>query len=78
MTTLYTRIAELVTNDPRLGDGSPLGVLTDVSVGTINELMVFTQPAHLQKKEGRELTAEERDGIRGAFLRSRLSPPGSS
>ncbi|WP_099024925.1 imidazolonepropionase [Mycolicibacterium palauense] len=31
MTTLYTRIAELVTNDPRLGDGSPLGVLTDAA-----------------------------------------------
>jgi len=29
MTTLYTGIGELVTNDPGLGDGSPLGVVTD-------------------------------------------------
>ena len=30
--TLVTGVAELVTNDPGLGDGSPLGVLTDAAL----------------------------------------------
>jgi imidazolonepropionase len=29
MTTLYTGIGELVTNDPTAGDGSPLGIVSD-------------------------------------------------
>ncbi len=32
MSTVYTNIAELVTNDPTLGDGSPLGLLTDAAL----------------------------------------------
>ncbi len=58
--------------------GVQLGILTDVSVETVNKLMVFTQPAHIQKQEGRELSAQERDSIRAAHLRARLSGPSSS
>lgn len=32
MTTLYTDIGELVTNDPRQGDGSPLGIIADAAL----------------------------------------------
>ncbi len=32
MTVLYTDIGELVTNDPTLGDGSPLGVIHDAAM----------------------------------------------
>ncbi len=32
MSTVYTNIGELVTNDPTLGDGSPLGLLTDAAL----------------------------------------------
>lgn len=32
MSTLYTNIGELVTNDPMLGDQSPLGILTDAAL----------------------------------------------
>jgi imidazolonepropionase len=32
MSTVYTNIAELVTNDPTVGDGSPLGLLTDAAL----------------------------------------------
>ena len=31
MTTVYTGIDELVTNDPALGDGSPLGIVADAA-----------------------------------------------
>ena len=53
--------------------GVQLGVLTGVPLKTVNELMVFTQPAHLQKKEGRDLSPAERDAARGAYLRARLA-----
>ncbi|MDT5181276.1 MAG: imidazolonepropionase, partial [Mycobacterium sp.] len=29
MSTLYSGIGELVTNDPGVGDGSPLGIVSD-------------------------------------------------
>jgi formiminoglutamate deiminase len=32
MSTLYTNIDELVTNDATLGDGSPLGIVTDAAI----------------------------------------------
>lgn len=32
MTVLYTNIGELVTNDAALGDGSPLGIITDAAI----------------------------------------------
>jgi protein arginine kinase len=52
--------------------GVHMGLVGKIEPGTVNELILFTQPAHLQKKEGRELEAEERDFARGAYLRSRL------
>jgi imidazolonepropionase len=32
MSLLYTNIGELVTNDPSVGDGSPLGIITDAAM----------------------------------------------
>jgi imidazolonepropionase len=32
MSLLYTNIGELVTNDPSVGDGSPLGIITDAAL----------------------------------------------
>ena len=53
--------------------GVLLGLVKDLPLEVVNELMVFTQPAHIQKREGRELDAEERDTTRGAYLRARLA-----
>ena len=39
---------------------------------TVNELFIFSQPAHLQKLEGKALTAKERDTKRAQLIRSRL------
>ncbi len=41
-------------------------------LGTINELFIVTQPAHLQKLAGKELKPEERDVFRADLIRSRL------
>ena len=39
----------------------------------INELLVLTQPAHLQRYYGGELTPEERNVYRAQFVRERLA-----
>jgi protein arginine kinase len=53
-----------------------LGVLTQALPGiearTVNELVLLTQPAHLQKHVGRELGQDERRTARAAMLRQRL------
>lgn len=43
-----------------------------VDLGTINELFIVTQPAHLQKLAGRELKPEERDVVRADLIRSKF------
>ena len=47
--------------------------LIGLDLGTINELFIVTQPAHLQKLAGRELKPEERDIFRADLIRSRLA-----
>lgn len=44
MTTLYTGIGELVTNDPRQGDGSVLGVLADGAVVVEDDRVAWIGP----------------------------------
>ncbi len=39
---------------------------------TVNELLIFSQPAHLQKLEGERLSAQERDMKRATLIRQRL------
>lgn len=46
--------------------------LVALDLGTINELFIVTQPAHLQKLAGKELKPEERDIFRADLIRSRL------
>ncbi len=72
------RHARVVTSEEALAllsalrMGVLLGLHKDLPLDLVNELMVFTQPAHIQKREGRALDAEERDAFRGAYLRTRL------
>jgi len=40
---------------------------------TVNELFLFSQPAHLQKLEGKALGARERDAKRAQLIRDRLA-----
>ena len=57
--------------------GVNLGIIPDIQIRTVNELFIFTQPAHLQKLERTELTSPERDITRATFIRNRLINPTS-
>ena len=43
-------------------------------IRTINELFLLTQPAHLQKLQGRKLEGDVRRAARADFIRSKLNP----
>lgn len=53
--------------------GVDMGLIKDVSHHVVNELLMLTQPAHLQKIEGRKISSEERDIMRGNLIREKLS-----
>ncbi len=53
--------------------GVNLGVIEGIDLKLVNDLFILSQPAHLQKLEGRPLAPAERDEVRAAFLRKRLA-----
>lgn len=53
--------------------GINLGLINDIPLTTINELMIITQPAHLQMAVNRELDIKMRDMMRAQLIRERLS-----
>jgi imidazolonepropionase len=55
MTLLLRGIAELVTNDPSLGDGSPLGVLTDAALLVVDGRVAWVGPASIAPAADRML-----------------------
>lgn len=57
--------------------GIHLGLLDDLSIPTVNELFLNTQPAHLQKLTGSALDSEERNAARAKYLRNRLRATGA-
>ena len=56
--------------------GVNLGLLDKIPIQAVNELFLLTQPAHLQKVQGRELETPERDQLRADFIRKRLTSTG--
>lgn len=52
--------------------GLSLGLIDKIQFKEINELMLMSQPAHLQRYVGREMDNNERDMARAAFVRERL------
>ena len=52
--------------------GIDLGIVNNIGMEAVNDLFIFTQPAHLQKIEGKLLTAQERDAKRAALIREKL------
>ncbi len=71
--------ARLLTSEEVVGLGSAvrlgvvMGILNGLSFGTLNELLVAAQPAHLQFLCGREMAPEERDKVRADLVRQRLA-----
>jgi protein arginine kinase len=53
--------------------GALTGVLQGVDVRRVNQLVLLTQPAHLQQALGQTLGQEERRSARASVLRERLS-----
>src|SRR5262249_13199136 len=56
--------------------GINLGLLEEITIPTVNELFIHTQPAHLQKLMGAPLDGEERNSARARYLRTRLREGG--
>ena len=52
--------------------GVDLGVVKNMDRRTVNELLILTQPAHLQKLEGKVLSSSERDIKRAELIREKL------
>ncbi len=57
--------------------GINLRLVDDLTIPTINELFIHTQPAHLQKLMGAALDGEERNAARARYLRTRLREAGA-
>ncbi len=53
--------------------GIALGIIKDLPVRTLNELMARLQPAHLQIHHGKEMEPTQRDLLRAQIVRERLS-----
>ncbi len=49
-------------------------ILTGIDYSLLNELLLCTRRAHLQKMVGRRMSAEDRDVARAALIRERLWP----
>jgi protein arginine kinase len=52
--------------------GVSLKLIDKITLHQINELLIITQPAHLQKHYGKEMENEERDMVRAELVRDRL------
>jgi protein arginine kinase len=52
--------------------GVHLGRVKDIDLRTVNELFLLTQPAHLQKIQGRKLEGDVRRAARADYIRQRL------
>ncbi|HVJ83816.1 MAG TPA: protein arginine kinase [Planctomycetia bacterium] len=52
--------------------GITLNLIDELKLETVNDLFIHTQPAHLQKLEGKELEKEKRNVARASYLRKRL------
>jgi protein arginine kinase len=74
------RYARRVSSDESLNllSAVRLGVSTklfgDIKIGDLNELLVLTQPGHLQALRGEETRSEDRDVLRAKLLRDRFKP----
>jgi len=53
--------------------GIDLGLIKDVTSRLLNELLILTRPAHIQKQEKRDMDTSERDMIRANFVRKKLN-----
>jgi len=72
--SVNTKEALSLISAVRLGVGA--GLVRDVPIQTLNELVVYIQPAHLQKRRGTTMDAQERDVSRAECIREALTRSG--
>ena len=56
----------------RVRMGINMGLIDDLRIPTVNELFIYTQPAHLQKLTGSEMNSADRNIERARYLREHL------
>jgi len=71
--SVNTKEALSLISAVRLGVG--MGIIKGVSISSLNRLLVYTQPAHLQKFSGTTMDAQARDEARAEFIRDTLAHP---
>lgn len=77
------RTARLMTSEEvlfllsHLRMGINLGRVKEMDIRMVNELFLLTQPAHLQKLQGRKLEGDLRRAARADFIRQKLGDAGS-
>ncbi len=70
--------ARLITTEETLNQlssirlGVDLDIIKDIDHHMLNELFLQIQPAHLQKSQGRQLSADERDAVRAQLILSKF------
>ena len=69
--SVSTKEALSLVSAVRLGVG--MDIINDISIGTLNRLLIYTQPAHLQMLHGTAMDADERDVVRAEYIRNTLS-----
>lgn len=52
--------------------GVVMGVFDNIDLQELQRLFLYSQPAHLQRMEGRELESNDRDVVRATYIRKRL------
>ena len=73
------RSAQTISSDETMGLlsslrlGVNLGLIDELEPATVNEMFIHTQPAHLQKLKGVELSSPERNVARAGYLRDKLA-----
>ena len=53
--------------------GLAMGIIEMVSIATINDILLLSQPAHLMKYYGEEMDTDRRDIVRAEMVREKLS-----
>ncbi len=64
--------SEALVQLSRVRFGITTGLINDISLDTINKLIVEIQPATITKNAGKQLSAIERDSVRADFIRNSL------
>ncbi|TCZ67508.1 protein arginine kinase [Paenibacillus albiflavus] len=71
----YAAVIDSKEGAQRISDvrlGVDLGIIKNVPINVLNELLVMTQPGFLQKHAGTKLSADERDMRRAQIIRERM------